>query len=181
MSDIWFTSDSHYSHSRILELGRFQFKTIEEHDATLIANWNSVVKPEDTVWHLGDFSMGGTFLEHFEKLNGKIHICLGNHDHRAFLNKERFASYWDYKQLKIGKYHLTLCHYAMRTFLFSEKEFGFSLHGHSHGHLKEDPTIRSLDVGVDCWNYFPISFEQVKEAMSKKTFKALDHHTENMT
>jgi len=53
-----------------------------------------------------------------------------------------------------------------------------NLYGHSHGSLPDDPHALAIDVGVDCHNFTPISFEQVKKIMSKKTFKPIDHHGE---
>jgi len=51
-----------------------------------------------------------------------------------------------------------MCHYAFRTW----KNMGrgwIDLHGHSHGKLK--PQTRQYDVGVDAWNYRPVSLETV--------------------
>ncbi len=50
------------------------------------------------------------------------------------------------------------------------------LYGHSHGTLPDDPNARCFDIGVDCHNFTPVSFGQVKELMAKKNFKPLDHH-----
>ena len=43
--------------------------------------------------------------------------------------------------------------------------------GNSHGNLKDDPESLSLDVGVDCHNYRPIAYEEIKKIMSKKNWK----------
>lgn len=48
--------------------------------------------------------------------------------------------------------------------------------GHSHGSMPDDTNMLSCDVGVDCWNYTPVSMEQLQVHMSKKTFKPVDHH-----
>jgi len=42
------------------------------------------------------------------------------------------------------------------------------LYGHSHGQLQDDPNLLSFDVGVDSWNYAPLSYEQAKEVMANK-------------
>lgn len=78
---LWFTSDTHFKHSKILEFCNRPFNTIEEHDQTLINNWNSVIGPDDTVFHLGDFVFGGfpKWKEIRDQLNGHIILIVGNH------------------------------------------------------------------------------------------------------
>ena len=68
-----------------------------------------------------------------------------------------------------------LSHYAHRVWEGSHKST-WMLYGHSHGSLPEIESSLSFDVGVDCWNYFPISFEQVLEKMATKNHKPIDHH-----
>lgn len=176
----WFTSDTHFSHKNIIEYQGRSFSSVEDMNRGLIANWNSVVKKNDIVYHLGDFSLGGTFLEHFYRLNGIIHLIEGNHDNQASKHKEKFASYSNLKEISVNGQRITLCHYAMRTWNKQGKK-AWSLYGHSHSNLPDDPNALSIDVGVDCHNYFPISFEQVQRIMNKKTFKPVDHHNERTT
>lgn len=47
----------------------------------MVLNWNSIVKPEDTVYCLGDFSLAFRPVETFSvRLMGKKHLVPGNHD-----------------------------------------------------------------------------------------------------
>lgn len=160
----------------------------------LITRWNSVVSLTDTVYHLGDILFrtkgkeSGTNI--LNRLNGRIFLILGNHDkHNLKQFKDRFELWptgrWDEQLRKIkiedsdapnGIQEIVLCHYAMRTWEGSHHG-KFHLHGHSHGSLEDIPTSLSFDVGVDCHNYYPISYERVKKIMSKKTFVPVDHHT----
>ena len=50
MPDIFFTSDQHFGHERILHMCNRPFKDAAEMDERLIANWNAVVGPRDDVW-----------------------------------------------------------------------------------------------------------------------------------
>lgn len=79
---IWFTSDHHFWHSNILKYCPDRpYKTVEEMNEDLIWQWNSVVSPDDTVYHLGDFSMAFRSVELYtRRLNGTKHLILGNHD-----------------------------------------------------------------------------------------------------
>jgi calcineurin-like phosphoesterase family protein len=60
------------------------FASIDEHDETLIANWNAVVRPDDTIWHLGDFCYRCSedyARSVFSRLRGRNRFLLkGNHD-----------------------------------------------------------------------------------------------------
>lgn len=53
--DFWI-SDLHFGHKSALEFDNRPFKTIEEMDNYMIANWNRVVSDEDTVRIVGDIS-----------------------------------------------------------------------------------------------------------------------------
>lgn len=81
MSNIFFTSDTHFGHTNILQFCNRPFHSVQEMNEALINNWNNVVRPEDTVYHLGDFAFGGSQLwnDVLSKLNGHIYLILGNH------------------------------------------------------------------------------------------------------
>jgi len=82
MINTWFTSDHHFGHKNILEYEKEArpFATIEEMHETLIERWNSVVNPNDIVYHLGDFCFGKKNLIIAKRLNGKKKLVMGNHD-----------------------------------------------------------------------------------------------------
>jgi len=96
MPRTFFSSDSHIGHASILS-PRFDrprpFPSIEAHDEALVAAWNAVVRPDDIVWHLGDFAYKCR-LEYaaavFSRLKGRKRLVRGNHD---FGLGERLA--WD--------------------------------------------------------------------------------------
>jgi len=78
---IWFTSDTHFYHKNIIKFTNRPWNTVEEMNNALINNWNEVVKPNDTVFHLGDFAFtsNGNWKKLINELNGKIYLILGNH------------------------------------------------------------------------------------------------------
>lgn len=79
---IWFTSDLHLCHNRMFIYGPRGFKSIYEMNETIVKNWNSVVKPKDDVYILGDLMLNDNEAgaEFVRNLNGKLHIVFGNHD-----------------------------------------------------------------------------------------------------
>ena len=148
----------------------------------LAKNINEVVKPTDTLYHLGDWAFGGSVnIALFRyMINCKhVHLILGNHD-RAIRNdpslyKPLFESINEVLEIKTNKKKIVLYHYAMRVWNASHHG-RWHLYGHSHGNLADDPHAYSMDVGVDANNYYPINFDDIKIHMDRKTFIPVDHH-----
>ncbi len=175
-----FTADSHFGHANIIKYSNRPYSDVDEMDNKMIHNWNQVVAPDDVVYHLGDFSMGQKQASEYRKrLNGTIHLIAGNHDKKALREKELFASVNPILEIEVREGDLfaaiVLCHYSMK--IWNHAHHGsWHLFGHSHGSLADDPQSLSFDIGVDCWNYFPVSLYQIKARMDKKTYKSIDHH-----
>lgn len=172
----WFTSDTHFGHKNIIKYSNRPFETKEEMDFKMIENWNKRVGRADTVYHLGDFCFaneqeGQSILD---RLNGKKHLIIGNHD-KAGTRLKGWESISHYKEVSIDGQFIILCHYAMRV--WNKSHHGsWMLYGHSHGSLPDDPNALSFDVGVDCHNYQPINMDEIRRIMKKKTWKPIDHH-----
>lgn len=161
MQNIWFTSDTHFSHKNIVsgtsdwsnKLRCRPFESVEEHDQAIIDNINSVVGQNDTMYHLGDWSFGAH--ENIRLIRNRIackniHLITGNHDHhitprdspyRGCFNTVtklyEFSMKIDSSKSGIyGKQKFVLCHYAMRVWPNSHHG-AIMLYGHSHGTLDE--------------------------------------------
>lgn len=171
---IFFTADTHFDHKNVIRFCDRPFKSVDEMNEALIKNWNAKVKPQDTIYHLGDFCMASEGQRILDRLNGKKHLVKGNHDKKgAKLNGWESVS--DYLEFKHNKQLIVMSHYAMRV--WNKSHYGsWMLYGHSHGSLPDDPNAKSFDVGVDCHNYAPLSFSEVKAIMAKKNMVAVDHH-----
>ena len=80
MSRVWYTSDLHFGHRRVSEIRGFE--TTEEHDQTIIDEWNNTVKKNDIVYVLGDIAVGRHryALDILRELPGRKHLISGNHD-----------------------------------------------------------------------------------------------------
>lgn len=180
---VYWTSDLHFGHANIIKYCNRPFANVKEMDQALVDNWNAVVRPEDTVYLLGDVSFhpAETTDRILSALKGKIHLVKGNHDKKQKLNFERFASVSDLLGVKVseggakGKY-IVMCHYALKV--WEHRHHGsWNLHGHSHGSMPDDPNSLQIDVGVDCHGYKPISFSEIGAILaSKQGFKPVDHH-----
>jgi calcineurin-like phosphoesterase family protein len=144
-------------------------------DEVLIANWNAVVRPDDLVYHLGDFAFGlgdaARVQSIFQRLNGRKRLVLGNHDFgkQGVVHPAIASLAWDAPPSPMiettdeGE-RVVLCHYAMRTWPGIRKG-GWHFFGHNHGGMP--PLGRSRDVGVDCpdTGYAPRTFKQLTAAM----------------
>ena len=52
----FFTSDQHFGHKNIIKYCDRPFESVTQMDDEIIACWNSVVSPSDTVYVIGDVS-----------------------------------------------------------------------------------------------------------------------------
>ncbi len=179
MNKIYFTSDHHFGHKNIIKFSDRPFKDVDEMDEFLIQKWNEKVRPEDEVYHLGDvgLSSSGKLRKILERLNGKIYLINGNHEKSAQACHTRFEWIKDYYELVIpdkdferGEQMIVLFHYAMIE--WNASHWGtYHLYGHSHGSLLDDPKSLSIDIGVDCHDFSPLSYEVVKAIKKTKSWE----------
>lgn len=179
---VFFTADTHFGHGNIIRYSDRPFDTVHEMNVEMATRWNAVVGPNDTVYHAGDVGFGAPhrLRSILDRLNGTIHLVVGNHDHRGALKpvcRDRFASISDLGRVYVpdpdaprGRRLIVLCHYAMRVWDQSYRGT-WHLYGHSHGKLPDNPASLSFDVGVDCHDFTPISYDRVKEIMAQKAWK----------
>lgn len=176
---VFFTSDTHFNHQNIL-LFRKQFATVDEMNELMIQRWNAMVGRGDVVYHLGDFALGKPSEARViaDRLHGNIMLVRGNHERVAEhrLVRDRFVWIKDYHKLKVADQKIYMCHYAFRTWNCMYHG-SWNLHGHSHGSLPETEN-RQCDMGVDCWDFTPVSYEQLMAKMATKAFVPEDHHVE---
>jgi calcineurin-like phosphoesterase family protein len=180
--DIAFTSDTHYGHANIIKYCNRPFANVDEMNTALATNINKVLPQGGILYHLGDWSMGGktTPFAFRTMLNNNIKVYLieGNHDESNIKNKEflkLFEGVYPFLEKKINGQRITLCHYALRV--WNKSHHGsWHLYGHSHGTLPDDPNSRSFDVGVDCHNFRPLTFEEVRDIILRKNYIPIDHH-----
>lgn len=190
-SGIFFTSDTHFGHSKIIDYCKRPFSSIEEHDKALIQNWNNTVGQDDTVFHLGDFAYGNSqFIANIIKqLNGNIILIKGNHDLRN-MNPTLYNIFSDVvyqARILIDKQTVYLNHFPFLCFdhgdinLYKDN-YSIQLFGHVHsGPLTSSEDVNRLnilfptqyDVGVDNNNYTPISWTDVKNKIKQQINKSL--------
>ena len=167
MSKIWFYSDPHLGHSRIIQYCNRPFSSVEEMDEALLKNYNTLVTPEDTVYWLGDV----TWYQKkklpwiLPQFNGRKFLIRGNHDNWENM-KPYFEWIKDYYEVKEQGVDLVLMHYPILS--WNRCHHGsIHLHGHTHGGIDNSGTLR-FDVGVDCFNYTPVSLDEIVVLAGKR-------------
>jgi len=156
---LFFTSDTHFGDHRTINIHKRPFASVAEMDALMVARWNETVGAEDEVWHLGDFARKAADVAPLlARLNGVKHLVCGNNDPPAARAAAGWASVRDYAEMEVEGRLLVLCHYPFRSWRDQQKG-AVNLHGHSHGRLKKMP--RQFDVGVDVWDWRPVTLAQI--------------------
>jgi calcineurin-like phosphoesterase family protein len=206
--NLFFTSDTHYSHSNICRATTRwtdadsvtrDFKSLEHMNDTLVNNINEVVGQDDILIHLGDWSFGGfEMIEEFRNriLCKNVHLVFGNHDHHIRRNKggiqEIFSSTQDYLHLdlripkgkEVDKLTLVCMHFPIAS--WDGMNDGVP-HLHGHVHLPRHQRIgqgKVMDVGVDGNDLYPISIQEIRTIMKDRPVRSLslpkDHHEKRL-
>jgi calcineurin-like phosphoesterase family protein len=165
---LWITADTHFGEADALTMFGRPFASAREMDDALVEAVNARVGRRDLLLHLGDFC--GPHPEgrkaqvaHAEHIRARIackRIALvrGNHDPRSRRFEALFHRVDDLRSWRCGgdRVRVNACHWPLRLWRGQFKG-ALLLHGHAHGGLASMP--RSIDVGVDCWQWKPVAFE----------------------
>lgn len=175
---IFFTADQHFGHENIIKYVGRPFTSAEEMDEELIRRWNAVVGKSDTVYVLGDFTLGEDAHKYFDRLNGWIRVVPSlDHDVRwnncfshnkvSVLCPLATLQFMEHSLDGIHPRLITLCHYRMASWPanhFNKRGAVTSIHLHGHHHMKQPINLEypaCVDVGVDAWSYAPASIEEI--------------------
>ena len=139
-------------------------------DETLVQKWNEKVSTKDTVYVLGDLSMGRieVAIEYIKRLNGKIILIRGNHDtpKRIEVYKEIGIEVYDIFYLPYKGRYFILCHFPITNeefirMVIKDNSEVVNLYGHVHSNAPKGYMNGTYHVGLDTNDLAPISIEQV--------------------
>lgn len=164
MENKFFTADQHFFHKNIITYCKRPYRDIKQMNNDIIKKHNEVVPADGIVFHLGDFAMLGKdkimkIVPILEKMNGQHHLILGNHD-----DNHSFT----YVNMGFASVHTSL--YIDEFLLIHDPAMAVAVEDDQKvlcGHLHELTTFVNpniLNVGVDIWEYKPVSIEQVRNA-----------------
>ena len=198
MSNRFVISDTHFGHTNSWEKFKLPngdplrpFTSTEEMDETMVERWNAVVRPQDTVYHLGDVVINRKSLHHVKRLNGKKRLVRGNHD--IFKDADyREVGFESLYGVRVFVDQFILIHIPLHPDCVTER-FRVNVHGHLHANevtrdvivrpdsrfdtehefyrLKTEIDPRYLCVSVENTDYRPLSFDEV-EARIKARWEA---------
>lgn len=167
MAEIFLCSDHHFAHRNIWtftdEVGvpiRSPY-TYEEGEPMMVERWNSVVRPNDHVWHLGDFTIGSKKgMEFGRRLNGHKRIVLGNHD---LLDPRVWRDSGFEKVCGPHKLDTLWLTHAPTHPAHIPKWAD----GNCHGHLHQNPSPPGpyFNVSVERISFTPVTLGEVKERL----------------
>ena len=167
MPEIFFISDLHLGHARIIEWSsaRSHYTTVEEHDEDLVKRWNSVVTKRDVVWVLGDVVFPRTSMKYLAELNGMKSLVLGNHDKGKLKDLKQ---YFSRVEGAVGfKDNTVLTHIPVHTSQVGRLErWSANIHGHMHEDSLDDP--RYYNVSADVINLRPKPYTEILEELKEK-------------
>lgn len=179
---IWLTSDTHFSHKNIISYCKRPYLDIHEMNRGVIENWNSVISPDDLVYHLGDFSMHERSVKQYlSQLNGIKILIRGNHDENSILNE--FDGYAHRIVIEHEGEFIELVHDPAH--ISGKTKYAFCGHVHDKWiFMKKDQEMvdmyrndlvsfglakaHILNVGVDVHNMMPITITSAFEILKRK-------------
>jgi calcineurin-like phosphoesterase family protein len=163
MAELWFISDTHFGHANILNFRKQngdrlrEFDSVEEMDEHMIERWNSVVRPQDHLYHLGDVVMRQQVLDVvMPRLNGHKRLVRGNHD--IFRTKHYMRYFDEIYGLRVLD-NMIFSHIPIHP--ESLGRFKANVHGHLHGQHRLGG--KYLDVSVENINYTPVPLYMLAE------------------
>lgn len=169
MTKLFFTADTHFNHGKMIEYCERPFKNVIDMNDRLIRNWNERVKPDDTVIVVGDFGFNSSSedkirgisysMEYLKRnLNGDIVLLKGNHDTNNKV-KTKIKSL----SVEFGGYDIFVVHNPEDY----NPDYDLNIVGHVHK-LWKTKTIDNdalVNVGVDVWNYRPVSMQEILDVI----------------
>lgn len=160
----FFISDTHFGDENIFKYENRPFENIQQMDEEIIKRWNETVNQEDTVFHLGDFSVYDfeKNKEILSKLNGKKILVMGNHDFH-FTPKQ----WMEMGFYSASEYHIIFKDFFMLShmplYVCSNMPYA-NIYGHVHNNPSyKDFSAKSMCVCCERINYTPVDFKTISD------------------
>lgn len=162
----WFTADLHLGHKNIIKYCERPFKNSHQMDKEIIHRINEKVAPEDELYIIGDFTLYGSSAsekvkQYLNKINGHKILILGNHDQLKPFTYIDVGFESVHTSLEVEDY--VLVHDPAIANVDLSKKW---LVGHVHNLFKKIGNV--LNVGVDVWDFYPVSLNEINNMFNYK-------------
>lgn len=173
MNNIFLTTDTHFSHSKMVDYCHRPIDYQEKLKKGLDA-----LKSTDTLYHLGDVCFGNHEEDHkryIQTIKAKKILIRGNHDNKS--DHWYLSHGWDFVCER-----LTNTYYGVRV-CFSHRplpwdgDFDINIHGHLHNlsHRPEERTnVLNYLISLERMGYTPLSLRTLLEPIRQKIQEAQD-------
>jgi calcineurin-like phosphoesterase family protein len=166
MANIWVLSDTHFGHDNILKFLKADgtplrcFDSAAQMDEYMIDQWNSVVRPQDHVYHLGDVAIRREHISLVSRCNGHKRLVRGNHD--VYRTKDYLLHFDEIYGVRVLD-NMIFSHIPLHP----ESLGRFKANVHGHIHANASPAGAYINVSVEALtNYLPVSLEDLKKKVS---------------
>lgn len=165
--NIWFVADTHFGHGNIIEYEKRPYSTVEEMNEDMIKKWNSVVKEEDIVYHLGDVAIckSKEIEELLSRLNGIKKLVRGNHDLSNSVTKWKRMGFEDVLTTTKDFYTGVEMEHDGEKFIISHGPIENlalpNVHGHVHSNIHHLNQTTHKCVSVELIDYTPIHINEI--------------------
>lgn len=167
MANLYFISDTHFGHANMLKFLREDgtplrsFESVQEMDERIVDRWNSVVRPQDHVYHLGDVAMKQSEIATVGRCNGHKRLVRGNHD---IYKTKKYLEYFD------EIYGIRVLDNILFTHIpvHPESLGRFKANAHGHIHAQKSPEGKYINLSVEAINYTPVALEDLKKQIEKQ-------------
>ena len=172
MADIYFISDTHMGHENILTFKRNDgsplrpFKSLQEMHECICDHWQSTVRPQDKIYHLGDVAMGPRGKEGLtliRGLNGHKRLVLGNHDDLGM------KAYMEVFEDVYGSRRMDGIIFSHMPVVLTGETGKVKGCVHGHYHYNPSPPGPYVNISVEMTDYKPVSFGWIKQEFATRT------------
>ena len=186
----WWTSDHHFGHENIIRYCARPFANADAMNRTMVDRWNDVVSDGDEVWIIGDLVLGQLTVNlsaHVWRLKGRKILVPGNHDacwQGQKKSRRQVTAYLDLGGISrivddpppvvLAGQEVQINHFPYEPGIPGQPvkfaqwrpkdNGGWLLCGHIHEKWRQDR--KQINVGVDAWNFAPVSDDTICETIN---------------
>lgn len=192
--ETYYSSDWHIGHwssedRNIIKYCNRPFRNTDEMDKTILDNHKARLKKGDRLYLVGDVSFhpqhrtAALLRELKQETQATFYLVPGNHDSKELerlrdWDDDDAPRFWEdvspLMDVRDRKRKVVLCHYKMEVFNRSHRG-AYQLFGHSHNSMPGN--TQQIDVGVDCWDFRPVTLDEcIARMKTLKPFRQADYH-----